>query len=59
MIFTSGIHLKTVIQSAQTCQQAYIFETAKSLQKSLQLNAKTALILKDAESCALYNPLNK
>ena len=29
------------------------------VEKSLQLNVKTALILKDAESCALYNPLNK
>ena len=28
-------------------------------EKSLQLNVKTALILKLAESCCLYKPLNK
>ena len=37
----------------------FIFKIEKSLQKSLQWNVKTGLILKVAESCALYNTLNK
>ena len=48
-----------VIQSARPGPQSNIIKIEKSLQKSLQLNINTGLILKDAESCALYNPLNK